>query len=101
MITLEIYFKIHDADMSGGPESVVYSSTKLDFDIEVLAGKDLHAIVETARKNAANMCGVDVENVTIISRTDYEEETEDDWDYDWGDDLDTDWDDDLDTDWDD
>ena len=89
MITLGLYFEVHDADIYGGKGTVGYANTNLEFKVSALMSalkeKDLSLYVEEQRKGVAEMCKVDNEKVIIISKTDYEKETEDEYDDDWDD----------------
>ena len=83
MITVSLYFEVHDADLYGGKGSVGYANNNLDFEISKLNDEDLNTLAETARQGVADMCGVDKEKVINISRTYYEEETSDEYEDDW------------------
>lgn len=77
MITLGLYFEVHDADIYGGKGTVGYANINADLKVSALAKADLIKYVEGQRQGVANMCKVDTEKVIIISKTDYEKETED------------------------
>lgn len=77
MITLGIYFEVHDSDMYGGKGSIGYVNTNVDLKVSALAKANIDKYVEDQKRGVAMMCKVDKENVSIISRTDYEKETED------------------------
>lgn len=87
MITLGLYFEVHDAEIYGGKGTVGYVNTNADLKVSALAKADLTNYVEGRIQGVADMCKVDKEKVIIISRTDYEKETEDEdfddeeWDY--------------------
>lgn len=84
MITLGLYFEIHDADIYGGKGTVGYANTNVEFKVSTLMSalkeKDLSNYVEEQRKGIAGMCKVDEGKVIVISKTDYEKETEDEYD---------------------
>ena len=88
MITISLYFEVHDADLYGGEGTVGYANTNVDLKVSALGKADIDNYVEAQRQGVAEMCKVDKEKVIVISRTKYEEETadEDDWD-----DFDDDW----------
>lgn len=77
MITLGLYFEIHDSNIYGGKGSVGYANTNVDLKVSDLVKADMAKYVDSQRQGVANMCKVDTEKVIIISRTDYEKETED------------------------
>lgn len=77
VITLEICFEVHDSNIYGGKGSVGYANTKLELKVSALAKAGQNYYVEMHRQDVADMCQVDKEKVIIISRTDYEEATED------------------------
>lgn len=81
IVTLGVYFEIQDADLYGGEGCVGYSNINVDLNISSLLKADICNYVEAQRKNMADMCCVDVEKVRVISRTEYEENTEDEEDY--------------------
>ena len=77
MITLGLYFEIHDSNIYGGKGSVGYANTNVDLKVSDLVKTDMAKYVDSQRQGVANMCKVGTEKVIIISRTDYEKETED------------------------
>lgn len=84
IVTFGVYFEIKDSEFYGGEGTVGYANTLVDLKISSLASTDICNFVEQQRKGMADMCLVDVEKVKVISRKEYEEETEeeDDWDSD-------------------
>lgn len=85
MITLGLYFEVHDADIYGGKGSIGYVNINVDLKVSALSNADIGKYAEDQIKGVADMCKVDKEKVIIISRTDYEKETEDEYDDDWDD----------------
>lgn len=85
MVTVGLYFEIHDADLYGGKGTVGYASTNADSKVSALAKADIGNYVESQRQAFAEMLKVDVEKVKVISRTEYEENTEeeDECNFDW------------------
>lgn len=81
IMTLGLYFEVHDADLYGGEGSVGYANTNVDLKVSALGQVDIYNYVEAHKQGVAEMCKVDKEKVIVISRTKYEEETadEDDW----------------------
>lgn len=80
MITLGLYFEVHDSEMYGGKGTVGYANINADLKVSALAKEDLINYVEGQIQGVADMCKVDKEKVIIISRADYEKETEDEYD---------------------
>ena len=88
IVTLRVYFEVKDAHLYGGDGSIGYCNINADLKISSLLKADVCNYVETQRKGVADMCRVDVEKVRVISRTEYEENTEGEEDDDYGDDED-------------
>lgn len=77
VITIGLYFEIHDAAMYGGKGTIGYVNTNIELKVSALAKADISDYVEMQRQGVAEMLEVDKEKVIVISRTDYEEETAD------------------------
>jgi len=75
-VTLGVYFEIKDADLYGGKGTVGYANINIDVKISRLVCEDVCNAVKQQRKGIAEMCHVDIEKVRVISRTEYEEQTE-------------------------
>ena len=82
IVTLGVYFEVKDSEMYGGEGTVGYVNTNCDLEISALVRADVCDYVEKQIKGVANMCKVDAEKVKVISRTEYEENTEEDIDFD-------------------
>ena len=80
MITLGIYFEVHDAEMYGGEGSVGYVNINIDLKASALAKVNMDEYLEKQKQGVAEMCKTDKEKVIIIPRTQYESETEDEYD---------------------
>lgn len=76
-VTISLYFEVKDAEMFGGVGEIGYAETKMDLEIEDLSNFKLQAYVEKNIENYAEIFEVPKENVRIISRTEYEANTED------------------------
>lgn len=76
-VTLNVYYKIIGADLYGGPESTGYAMMNVDFDKENLRDMDYQKLAEECAAGFAEMCKVPAENVTLISRQEYEVNTAD------------------------
>lgn len=74
-VTLNVYYKIVGADLYGGPESTGYAMMALDFDKENLGNVKLPVLAKKGRAGFAETCKVPVENVTVVSRQEYEANT--------------------------
>ena len=88
IVTLGLYFEIKDAYLYGGNGSIGYFNTNADLKISNLLKADVYNYVEAQRKGVADVCHVDVEKVRVISRTEYENNTEGIEDDDYEDDED-------------
>lgn len=82
IMTLGLYFEVHDADLYGGEGTVGYANTNVDLKVSALGQADIYNYVEAQKQGVAEMCKVDKEKVIVISRTKYEEETEDEEEWD-------------------
>ena len=76
-VTLSLYYEIVGADLYGGPESTGYAMMAFDFDTENLGSVNLSVMAEEWKAGFAKTCKVPVENITIISRCEYEDNTAD------------------------
>lgn len=77
-ITIEMFFEIKNSEMYGGEGSVGYAEIKEDICLESLKDYDLQEDAKGKIKGFADMMKVSREDVRIISRTEYEENTEED-----------------------
>jgi len=76
-VTLSLYYEIVGADLYGGPESTGYAMMAFDFDTENLGSVNLSVMAEEWKAGFAKTCKVPVENITLISRCEYEDNTAD------------------------
>lgn len=76
-VTLSLYYKIVGADLYGGSESTGYAMMAFDFDKENLGSVNLPELAEEAKTVCVETCKVPVENITLISRLEYETNTAD------------------------
>lgn len=83
MITISIYFEIHDADLYGGKGTVGYANTNVDLKVSALDTVLLGDYVESQRQGMSEMLKVDKEKVLVISRVDYENATEEEESHDY------------------
>lgn len=74
-VTLSVYYKIVGADLYGGPESTGYAMMALDFNTKNLGSVNLPVMAAEGKSGFAETCKVPVENVTLISRQEYEANT--------------------------
>ena len=82
VITLGLYFEIKDSELYGGEGSVGYANTNVDLKIGCLENTNIYQYVKKQTKGIAEMCNVDVGKVKVISRTEYQKETDEDEEYD-------------------
>lgn len=76
-VTLSLFFEIKDAEIFGGVGEVGYVEEKLDLKTDNLANIKLRKFMQRTISHLAKMLKVPEENVRAISRTEYEENTED------------------------
>lgn len=76
--TLSLYFEIKDSEVFGGPGEVGYTETKINFNSEDLEWINLQKYAQCEIETVANLCKVPQDKVRIISRTEYEKNTEED-----------------------
>lgn len=76
-VTLSLFFEIKDAAIFGGAGEVGYVEEKLDLKTDNLANIKLRKFMQRTISHLAKMLKVPEENVRAISRTEYEENTED------------------------
>lgn len=72
-LTIGMYFEIKLAE-----DDYLYSATNLDLDTENMTGFDLQKFKDANIKNYSELCKVPEENVRVISRKEYQENTEED-----------------------
>lgn len=77
-ITLTFYFEIKDSEIYGGDGEIGYAEQKMDLETCDLGNVKLLEAAQSAVEYFAGLCRVPVENVRIISRDEYEENTGDD-----------------------
>ena len=65
-MSLGIYFEVKDAEIYGGEGTVGYAATIVDFT----------KYAESQKEGMAQSCHVPVEKVRVISRDEYEENTD-------------------------
>lgn len=75
-VTLSLFFEIEDAAIFGGAGEVGYVEEKLDLKTDNLANIKLRKFMQRTISHLAKMLKVPEENVRAISRTEYEENTE-------------------------
>lgn len=72
-VTISLFFEITGSEIFD--HDIGYTETRVDLFVEDLKGIDLQKYVEGQRNGYAEMCNVPVDNVRIISREEYEENT--------------------------
>ena len=77
-VTVSLFFRIKDADIFGGAGSIGYSESKIDFNTENLSGFSLQKYAQDQIKGFAELLKVSEENIQIVSRQEYEDNTDED-----------------------
>lgn len=75
-VTVSLFFKISGSEMGGG--EILYSESKIDLDVEDMRGFELQEYAWSQIKGFAEILKIPEENVQIVSRQEYEENTDDD-----------------------
>lgn len=75
-VTVSLFFKISGSEMGGG--EILYSESKIDLDVEDMSGFKLQEYAQNQIEGFAELLKVSEENIQIVSRQEYEENTEDD-----------------------
>ena len=75
--TLNMHYKIIGVELCGGPESRGYATIVRGFDKKNLESVNLPVLAEGGKAGLAELCKVPVENITLISRWEYEANTAD------------------------
>lgn len=73
-ITLNMYFRVEGAEMFYGEAG--YCEIKIDLSTEKLKETDVELTLKDKISQVAEMMKVSEENVTVVSRKEYEENTE-------------------------
>lgn len=77
LLSLGIYFEVKDAEIYGGEGSVGYAATIMDIPIKGLQKANFTQYANSQTEGMAKFCKVPLENVRVISREEYEENTDD------------------------
>lgn len=77
-VTLCLYFEIKDSYVYGGKGTIGYSETKADLRVGTFSEIDFEMYAENQICGIAEFCKVPAENVRVISRSEYEQNAEDD-----------------------
>lgn len=75
-MSLGIYFEIKDAELYGGEGTTGYAATIAETSIEGLQNADFEKYANSQLEAMASMVKVPKEKVRIISKDEYEENTE-------------------------
>lgn len=70
------YFEVKDAEIYGGEGTVGYAATIVDISLSGLQKADFTKYAESQKEGMAQFCHVPVEKVRVISRDEYEENTD-------------------------
>lgn len=74
--TLSLYFEVKNAVMFGGIGSIGYTSTNFDFETENMPKVNVEKVAKLIIDDLTRLFKIPEENIRIISRTEYEENTE-------------------------
>lgn len=77
-VTISLFFEVRDAEIFGGKGESGYSEIKIDFYTEDLTGFKLREYAQQQLVRLAELCKVPQENIRIVEREEYEENTEED-----------------------
>lgn len=75
-MSLGIYFEVKDAEIYGGEGTVGYAATIIDIHPADYRRADFTKYAESQKEGMAQFCHVPVEKVRVISRDEYEENTD-------------------------
>lgn len=75
-VTISLYFEVKDSEMFGGVGEIGYTEVKADLEVEDLSNIKIRDFAEDMIAGYAELLKVPKENVRIISRVEYEEDTE-------------------------
>lgn len=75
-MSLGIYFEVKDAEIYGGEGTVGYAATITDISLSGLQKADFTKYAESRKEGMAQFCHVPVEKVRVISRDEYEKNTD-------------------------
>lgn len=76
LLSLGIYFEVKDAELYGGEGTLGYAATIIDISVDGLQKADFAEYVKNQIEGMAKFCKVPLENVRVITRDEYEEETD-------------------------
>lgn len=77
LLSLGVYFEVKDAELYGGEGTIGYTSMIMDISVDGLQKADFAKFVNSQIEGTANFCKVPLENVRVITREEYEENTDD------------------------
>lgn len=77
-ITLVFYFEIKDSEVYGGEGEIGYAEQRMDLEGSDLRNVKLLEAGKSAVEGFSELCKVPIENVRIISRSEYEDNVDDD-----------------------
>ena len=75
-ITLELFFEIKNAELYGGEGTTGYAQLISNLRMESMKDFDLQEYAKTNIEGFAKACKIEVEDVQIIPREEYKENTE-------------------------
>lgn len=75
-ITLSLYLEVKDAAMFGGIGSIGYAESNFDFKTEDSLNVNVKEVAKYTIQDYARLFKIPEENIRLISRTEYEENSE-------------------------
>lgn len=75
-VTITLYLEVKDAALFGGMGKVGYASSNFDFKTDDLSTIDIETVWKCTIQEYAEFLKTPEENIRIISREEYEENTE-------------------------
>lgn len=76
LLSLGIYFEVKDAEIYGGEGTVGYAATIKDVSVKGLQEANFTQFANSQTEGMAQFCKVPLDKVRVISRQEYEENTE-------------------------
>lgn len=77
-VTIQMFFEVKNAELFGGDGSIGYTEINADICTESLSDFDLQEYAKSTTKGFTEFCKVSEEDVRVISRKEYEQNTEED-----------------------
>lgn len=79
MVTVVVYFEIRDSRMFGGQGTIGYSNCSVDVRVNAVKYEWLEKFIHLQKEIIADLCEIPLEKIKVISRNEYEENTDDEY----------------------